>query len=292
MSLFNLLEHSTPFLLSTVFVFGLIVGSFLNVVIHRLPKMMQKEWREDCCEFLEIDNNNQDDKKTYNLISPRSACPGCGHKITALENVPLISYLFLRGKCSECSAHISLRYPAIELISGLTSVTAAWFYGFSAETFLIMILSWSLICLTMIDYEEQLLPDGITLPILWLGIFCNYFDLFTDLESSVLGAIFGYLAFWSVYILFKVATGKEGMGHGDFKLLSMLGAWLGWQMLPLVIILSSIVGALIGIALLVFTSHNKSKPIPFGPYIAIAGWIAIFWGNQLTEQYLGWSNLG
>lgn len=292
MSLFNLLEHSTPFLLSTVFVLGLIVGSFLNVVIHRLPKMMQKEWRSDCCEFLEIENTNQSDKKNYNLVVPRSACPECGHQITALENIPLLSYLFLRGKCSNCSTHISLRYPTIELISGLVSALAAWHFGFSIETLMIMLLSWSLICLTMIDYEEQLLPDSITLPLLWLGILCNYFEMFTSLESSILGTIFGYLAFWFIYILFKITTGKEGMGHGDFKMLSMLGAWLGWQMLPLIIIMSSIVGALIGIVLIIFTSHKKSKPIPFGPYIAVAGWIAIFWGNQLTEQYLGWSNMG
>ncbi len=292
MALLSLLENSTVFLLSMIFVVGLLVGSFLNVVIYRLPVMLNRQWREECCDFLAIDNPENTDNGSFNLSIPRSTCPGCGHKITALENIPILSYLFLKGRCSNCSTKISIRYPAIELLSGILSLVCAWYFGFSYQTLLLMILSWTLICLTMIDYEHQLLPDDLTLPVLWLGIICNYFGIFTDLNSSILGAVFGYLAFWSVYMGFKLLTGKEGMGHGDFKLLAMLGAWLGWQLLPVIIILSSLIGAVVGISLISFTSHTKSKPIPFGPYIAIAGWVAIFWGKQITDIYLNWSQLG
>ena len=284
--MFDLLEQSLPFLLSVSCIVGLAVGSFLNVVIYRLPVMMKREWRQDCCEFLNVENKESDEAR-FNLMVPRSSCPHCGHMITALENIPVISYLILKGKCSACHNKISIRYPIIEIISAVTTVMAAYHFGYSLQALMIMVLSWSLICLTMIDFDEQLLPDSITMPLLWLGILGNYHGMFTTLEDAVLGAVFGYLSFWSIYILFKITTGKEGMGHGDFKLLSMLGAWLGWQFLPYIFIVSSIVGALIGITLMVIKSHGRTSQIPFGPYIAIAGWTAIYWGQSLTEQYLG-----
>lgn len=291
MTLLTLLEQSSGALLCLLFVLGLIVGSFLNVVIYRLPIMLNRQWREECCEFLEIDNTKTPEQSKFNLSVPRSTCPNCEHQITALENIPVISYLFLGSKCSACSATISIRYPSIELLTGILSVICGWYFGFSIETLMLLLLTWSLICLSLIDFDHQILPDNITLPMLWLGILCNYFGLFTDLNSSILGAIFGYMAFWSVYIIFKFVTGKEGMGHGDFKLLSMFGAWLGWQYLLQIIIVSSFLGAIAGIALMIFHKHKKSKPIPFGPYIAIAGWIAIFWGDQLNTLYLNWAQI-
>ena len=290
MAFLSLLENSSIMLLCVCFVLGLTVGSFLNVVIYRLPIMLHRQWKQECCDFLEIDNADSQEK-AFNLSIPRSTCPNCGHQITALENIPVISYLFLRGKCSKCSTHISLRYPAIELLTGLVSVVCAWYLGFSWQLLFILILTWSLLCLTFIDIDHQILPDNITLPLLWLGIICNYFGLFTDINSSVLGAVFGYLAFWSVYIIFKFVTGKEGMGHGDFKLLSMLGAWLGYQHLLTIIILSSLVGAIVGISLIIFNFQDKTKPIPFGPYIAIAGWITLFWGESIADFYMNWANI-
>ncbi len=291
MEFFYLLEHSNVFLWICVFILGLTVGSFLNVVIYRLPIMLHREWKRDCCDFLEIGNSSNFDNKPFNLSFPRSTCPHCNHRITAIENIPIISYLFLRGKCSNCSAPISIRYPSVELLTGILSFICAYFFGFSLETLLLLFFTWSLIALSFIDFDHQLLPDNITLPMLWLGILCNYFSLFTNLESSVLGAILGYLAFWSVYIVFKLITGKEGMGHGDFKLLSMIGAWLGYQYLLVIIVLSSILGAIVGITILLLDKDKKSKPIPFGPYIAIAGWIAVFWGEQIINSYLNWANL-
>lgn len=267
---------------------GLATGSFLNVVIYRLPKMMFADWRSQCCELLEVEVETTTEKK-FNLCTPASSCPACGHKIRAWENIPVLSYLFLKGRCSSCSDKISIRYPLIECVSAIIAVIAAIRFGVSLQALLAMFLSWSLLCLTMIDFDHKLLPDDITLPLLWLGIIANMFGLFTDLYSSLFGVILGYLAFWSVYILFKLTTGKEGMGHGDFKLLAMLGAWLGWQQLPLIIILSSFVGAVVGIALMVLAKHERSTPIPFGPYIAVAGWIALIWGQTLTQQYLHWA---
>lgn len=273
--------------LSTILILGLLVGSFLNVVILRLPVMMESDWKQQCCELLELDKSNvNQDESDINLVTPRSHCPKCKHQISAFENIPIISYLFLKGKCRNCDNKISVRYPLIEIVSGITVVIVAYNFGVSIQTFFALILTWALIALSMIDFDHQLLPDDITLPLLWLGIIINLFGVFTDLESSVLGAVFGYGTLWSVYILFKLVTGKEGMGHGDFKLLAVLGAWFGWQLLPLIIILSSLVGAVIGISLMVFKSHDRNTAIPFGPYLAVAGWISMLWGPYLMSAYL------
>jgi leader peptidase (prepilin peptidase)/N-methyltransferase len=265
-------------------ILGLVVGSFLNVVIHRLPKMMQNAWRQDCCELLEVDN--PEGGKPYNLLKPDSHCPKCQTPIKPWQNIPIISYLMLKGRCGHCQEPISKRYPIIEAVTGLISGYVAFQFGWSEQAIAVLLLSWALISLTMIDIDHQLLPDNITLPLVWLGVLVNSQGLFTDLESSVFGAIFGYLSLWSVFWLFKILTGKEGMGYGDFKLLAALGAWMGWQMLPLVIILSSFVGAAIGIIGIVVQGRDKSVPIPFGPYLAIAGWIALLWGDIITNQYL------
>lgn len=262
---------------------GLLVGSFLNVVIHRLPKIIEREWRAQCAE---LNGQTPDPPPPYNLLAPRSACPHCGHAISAAENIPVLSYLFLRGKCRGCGAAISPRYPIVEAISGILSAYAAWHFGFGIPAMAAVVFVWALIALTFIDFDTQLLPDDITLPLLWLGLLLNLNDAFTSLQNAVIGAVAGYLALWSVYWLFKLATGKEGMGFGDFKLLAAIGAWLGWAMLPLVIMLSSLVGAVIGIVLILFAKHGRNIPIPFGPYLAGGGLIALFWGQTLTHSYL------
>jgi len=269
---------------SFVFIIGLTVGSFLNVVIFRLPLILEKEWRQQCHEFLELEDKNNTEK--ISLSSPASSCPECQHKIRFWENIPVISYTFLKGKCSSCGTKISIQYPLIETITALLSLIVAIHYGVSWQTVAALLLTWSLISLTMIDFHTQLLPDNITLPLLWLGLIVNMFGLFTDLQSSVIGAITGYLILWIVFHSFKLLTGKEGMGFGDFKLLAALGAWMGWQFLPLIIILSSVVGAIIGISMMIFLKHDKNIPIPFGPYLAIAGWIALIWGEQINRSWL------
>ncbi len=262
---------------------GLTVGSFLNVVIHRLPKMLERGWRQQCAE---LRGEPAAELPPYNLVIPRSACPHCNHAIGALENIPVVSYLLLRGKCKGCGARISPRYPVIEAISGLLCAYAAAHFGFGLVALGALLLIWALLALTAIDFDTQLLPDDITLPLLWAGLLFNAFGTYTDLRSAVLGAVFGYLALWSVYWLFKFATGKEGMGYGDFKLLAALGAWMGWQMLPLIILSSSLVGTLVGITLIVAAKHGRNIPIPFGPYLAGGGLIALFWGQTLTQGYL------
>ena len=277
-------------------VLGLMVGSFLNVVIHRLPKMMELGWRQQCAELLQGDEAGNPPPASggdetaqlapYNLIVPRSACPHCNHAISAWENIPIVSYLMLRGKCKGCGAAISPRYPVIEAISGMLCAYAAWHFGFGWTAADALLLIWALLALTAIDIDTQLLPDDITLPLLWAGLLFNLNGVFTNLSSAVLGAVIGYLALWSVYWLFKLVTGKEGMGYGDFKLLAALGAWLGWQMLPLIILLSSLVGAVVGITLIVALKHGRNIPIPFGPYLAGGGLIALFWGQTLTQEYL------
>jgi len=264
---------------------GLCVGSFLNVVIYRLPKMMEQDWQLQCAE---LRGETPSTATPFNLARPRSRCPHCGHSISALENIPLLSYLLiLRGKCSACGARISLRYPLVETLTGALSAYAVWHFGPGITAVGAMLLIWALIALTFIDLDTQLLPDSITLPLLWLGLAFNLESTYTDLPSAVIGAMAGYLALWSVFWLFKLATGKEGMGYGDFKLLAALGAWLGWQMLPAIILLSSVVGALAGILLIILARHGRNVPIPFGPYLAAAGLIALFWGKTLTESYLG-----
>ena len=263
---------------------GVCVGSFLNVVIHRLPKMMEREWELQCAE---LRGESPSTAEMLTLAKPRSRCPACGHQISALENIPIISYLLLRGKCSGCSTPISLRYPLIEAATGLLSAYVAWHFGPTLQTTGALLLIWALIALTAIDFDTQLLPDSITLPLLWIGLAFNLASIYADLPSAVLGAMIGYLSLWSVFWAFKLATGKEGMGYGDFKLLAALGAWLGWQMLPAIILLSSVVGAVVGISLIVVARRGRHVPIPFGPYLAAAGIIALLWGAQITRGYLG-----
>lgn len=277
-------------------VVGLLVGSFLNVVIYRVPKMLEHEWCEQCVELLGEENVAATAKVKptgkFNLITPNSTCPQCGHKIKPWENIPVISYLLLRGRCSACKGHISLRYPVIEVVTGIVSVAAIYSFGATYTGLACLVFSWCLIALTMIDIDTQFLPDNITLPLLWLGLIANYFGLFTSLESAFWGAVGGYLSLWSVYWMFKLATGKEGMGYGDFKLLAALGAWLGWQMLLQIILLSSLVGAVIGISMMVIYRRNKDFRIPFGPYLAIAGWIALMWGQDINRAYLLYVSAG
>jgi len=275
-------------LLCFALVLGLIIGSFLNVVIYRLPVMMQREWTEQCHEFLELEDDHKktsDNPATLNLAKPDSHCPKCKHELTAFENIPILSYLLQAGKCRNCKAPISLRYPLIEAVTGIVTLLIAYQYGYSWLTLAILILTWSLIVLTMIDYDHQLLPDDITIPILWLGLIINYFGLITTLEAAVLGAVAGYLILWTVYWLFKILTGKEGMGQGDFKLLAALGAWMGWQALPQIILLSSLIGALIGIGLILIKGRDKNIPIPFGPYLAGAGFVSLLWNEELAQLY-------
>lgn len=266
-----------------VFLFALLVGSFLNVVIHRLPKMMEAEWHAQCAE---LRGEALAAQATYNLAVPRSACPHCGHRIIALENIPVLSWLWLRGRCAACHAAISPRYPLIELLTALLSAAAAWKWGVSLATLGAVLLIWVLITLAFIDLDTTLLPDDLTLPLLWLGLLFNLGGTFVSLHDAVVGAMVGYLVLWSVYWLFKLATGKDGMGFGDFKLLAALGAWLGWTMLPVVILLSSVVGAVIGIAMIVLVKHDRRTPIPFGPYLAGGGLVALFFGADLTQVYL------
>jgi leader peptidase (prepilin peptidase)/N-methyltransferase len=256
----------------------------LNVVIHRLPRMMERAWKAECDEL--ASGSPPPKEEPYNLFVPRSACPSCGHRITALENIPLLSWAALRGRCSACKARISARYPVVELLGGIAGAWSAARFGFTPAAFGAMVFMWCIIAASFIDFDTQLLPDSITLPLLWLGLLLNAGGVFTDLRSAVIGAAAGYLALWSVYWLFKLFTGKEGMGFGDFKLLAAIGAWCGWQMLPLTIILSSFIGAAVGIALIVLSRHGRGVPIPFGPYLGAAGIVALFWGPQLTRAYL------
>ncbi len=262
---------------------GLLVGSFLNVVIHRLPIMMQRDWRAQAREFLELP---AEPVATFNLVLPHSHCPHCDHQIRAWENIPLVSWLALRGKCSACRAPISRRYPLVELLCGVLSAYVAWHFGFSWQAGAMLVLTWGLLAMGMIDIDHQLLPDAIVLPLLWLGLIVNGLGLFAPLSNALWGAIAGYLSLWSVYWLFKLVTGKEGMGYGDFKLLAMLGAWGGWQVLPLTILLSSVVGAVLGSLMLRLQKAESGTAIPFGPYLAIAGWIALLWGDRITSSYL------
>jgi len=278
-----LASHVLAFVLFAALL-GLLIGSFLNVVIYRLPIMMQREWRAQALEYLECPPEPVGER--FNLLLPSSRCPHCDHQIRSWENIPLVSWLALRGKCSSCRAPISSRYPLVELACGLLSGYVAWHFGFTWEAGAMLLLTWGLVAMSMIDIDHQLLPDSLVLPLLWLGLILNNFGLFVSLESALWGAVAGYLSLWSVYWLFKLVTGKEGMGYGDFKLLAMLGAWGGWQVLPLIILLSSVVGAVVGTILLRIQRAESNAPIPFGPYLAIAGWIALLWGDRITESYL------
>lgn len=284
MSVFSFLaSHALAFIFCAV-VLGLLVGSFLNVVIYRLPLMMQREWRTQAREYLELPVEVAGER--FNLMWPQSRCPHCNHRIRAWENIPVVSWLALRGKCSSCKARISARYPLVELACGVLSGYVAWHFGFTLQAGAVLLLTWALLAASMIDVDHQLLPDSIVLPLLWLGLICNTQGLFATLPDALWGAVFGYLSLWSVYWLFKLVTGKEGMGYGDFKLLAMLGAWGGWQVLPLTILLSSVVGAVLGSIALRMQNAENGTPIPFGPYLAIAGWIALLWGEQITSSYL------
>lgn len=264
---------------------GLIIGSFLNVVIYRVPLMLESQWRRDCCELLEIDKEQTDQKETFNLAFPNSHCPNCEAAIAPWQNIPVISYLLLKGRCANCHTRISTRYPAVELATGLLSLGVYGHFGFTLALFGALLLLWILIVLTLIDFDTQLLPDNLTLPLLWLGLVFNLFSVFSPIRDAVLGAILGYLILWSVYWLFLLATGKHGMGHGDFKLLAALGAWLGWQYVPLIILLSSLVGAVFGSLLLLLDKSRRGKPMPFGPYLAGAGLIALIWGQDILLNY-------
>jgi len=282
----QLILQSSPELLTLLMlIVGLLVGSFLNVVIYRLPVMMDIGWKQECTEYLGLENT-ESNKEAFNLMVPLSRCPSCDSAIKPYQNIPVLSYLFLQGKCAECKSHISLRYPLIEAFTGITSAIVACHFGYSIEMLFALLLTWSLIALSFIDIDHQLLPDSITLPMLWLGLFLSVFDIYTDTHSSIIGAIAGYLSLWTVYQLFKLATGKEGMGFGDFKLLALFGAWLGWQYIPLIILLSSIVGAVIGISMIALTQKGRNTPIPFGPYLAAAGWLALLWGDKINSLYL------
>ncbi|XQE67843.1 prepilin peptidase [Pseudomonas sp. P3C3] len=280
----DFLAGSLPAFVLSATLLGLVIGSFLNVVIYRLPVMMQRDWRKQAREILELPE--EPEQGTFNLVLPNSCCPHCGHQIRPWENIPVLSYLFLRGKCAGCKAPISKRYPLVELACGLLSGYVAFHFGFGWQAAGMLLLTWGLLAMSMIDCDHQLLPDALVLPLLWLGLIANQFGLFTSLEDALWGAIAGYLSLWSVYWLFKLLTGKEGMGYGDFKLLAMLGAWGGWQVLPLTILLSSLVGAVLGVIMLRLRNQETSTPIPFGPYLAIAGWIALLWGDQITATYL------
>ncbi len=284
------LQDHPGWFLTWVGLVGLAVGSFLNVVIHRLPRMLERDWRGECREFLGLGADDEE-APPLTLSTPRSRCPSCGHQIGARENIPLLSYLWLRGRCAACKAPIGARYPLVELLTALLSLAVAWHFGVSWQTMAGLFLTWGLIALAMIDYDTQLLPDQLTLPLLWLGLFINLFGIFTDLRSAVIGAIAGYLALWLVFQLFRLLTGKQGMGFGDFKLLSLFGAWFGWQLLPQIILVASVVGAIVGLGLVLLKRHERGKPIPFGPYLALAGWIALLWGPAINQAYLRFSGL-
>ena len=273
-----------------LFCFGLALGSFLNVVIYRLPLMMESRWRRECCELLELETEKAD--APLNLATPNSHCPHCKAPIRPWQNIPLLSYVVLRGRCAACGQPISPRYPLLELATGLMTMALAWHFPPGAALLGAALFTWALIALAMSDIDHQLLPDDLTLPLLWLGLLCNLGGTYASLPEAVVGAMAGYLILWCVYHAFRLLTGKEGMGYGDFKLLAALGAWLGWQALPLVILLSSLAGAVIGIALMVIKRRGREIPIPFGPYLALAGWIALLWGDAIMARYLGGMGLG
>lgn len=280
----QLLAAQPGLFIALAILLGLLVGSFLNVVIHRLPHMMQRDWREQCAW---INGNTLAEEPPYNLVLPRSACPSCKHQITWFENIPVLSWLALRGRCSECGVPISKRYPLVEILTGALFGYAAWRWGVGMQTVLIWGLLASLIALSFIDLDTQLLPDSITLPLLWIGLLVNLNAVFCSLDEAVIGAAAGYLSLWSVYHLFKILTGKEGMGFGDFKLLAALGAWLGWKMILPIVLAASFAGALIGIAMIVFAGRDRAKPMPFGPWLALGGLVALFWGDTLLQFWLG-----
>ncbi len=304
----QLFETSNLFFYTVVVVFSLMIGSFLNVVIYRLPLMLQQGWTSECREYLsselvnELANESTDEsadkpadelantpktKQTpLTLSTPASSCPNCQHKIRFYENIPVISWLFLKGKCSQCKTKISFRYPLIEITTAILGFVVAQHFGVSALTFWVMLLTFGLICLTLIDFDHMLLPDQIVLPLMWLGLLLNLSSMFTSIENAVIGAVAGYMSLFSIFWLFKLVTGKEGMGHGDFKLVALFGAWFGWELLPLLILMASFVGAVVGISLMLFKRYSREQAIPFGPYLAVAGWVCLLWGEPIWQWYL------
>jgi leader peptidase (prepilin peptidase)/N-methyltransferase len=292
----DLFVESPLLFIAVAFLFALLVGSFLNVVIYRLPIMMERSWREQCRELAETQTADIPEGR-FDLLAPRSRCPACGHRITALQNIPVLSYLVLGGKCAGCGTRIPLRYPVIEFSTALLSGVVAWRFGFGLEALAAIGMTWTLVAISVIDIDHQYIYDNMVLPLIWAGLALSLFHpldgaerLFIAPQSAIVGALAGYLSLWSVYHLFRILTGKEGMGYGDFKLLAALGAWLGWQMLPLIILLSAVVGAVTGIAMIAVKRHERSVPIPFGPYLAAAGWIAMLWGREIVTWYLDyWS---
>ena len=286
MELFLLLETSPLLYSITVAILGLLIGSFLNVVIYRFPIMLERDWSQQCHEHLAIEPEAPGEQQPFNLIIPASCCPACGHRITAIENIPVISYLALRGRCRGCGSRISLRYPVIEIVTAVLSVVTVLHFGFTLQAAAALAFTWTIIPLCMIDYDRQLLPDTMTLPLLWGGLALSLGSVFVDTHTSIIGAMAGYLILWVIYHVFKQLTGKEGMGYGDFKLLGAIGAWVGWQALPIVILFSSVVGALTGIALMVFKGHGGGQRIPCGPFLASAGWITLLWGQDILDFYL------
>lgn len=286
MALLELLAGSPALFVILTTLFGLMIGSFLNVVIYRLPLMMQREWRAQCAELL--DQAIPDDTPRLSLWGPRSQCPHCHHLIGATENIPLLSYIRQRGRCAHCGVAIGAQYPLVEAASGLLAGVVAWKFGFGWPVLAVLLFTWTLLAASIIDLHHQLLPDDLTLPLLWLGLLAALFGLGTDLRSAVIGAMAGYLSLWLVYQGFRLLTGKEGMGHGDFKLLAALGAWTGWQYLVTIVLLSSLVGAICGLALILLRGRARGAPLPFGPFLAAAGWIALLWGETINHAYLRW----
>lgn len=287
----SLMNSNQTFFFGVTFIFSLMIGSFLNVVIFRLPKMLEQGWKKECREFLADElakPTTQSEEELITLSTPSSSCPSCQHKIRFYENIPVISWLVLRGKCSQCRSKISLRYPLVELTTAILSVVIAAHFGVTLTTLFLLILTWGLVCLTLIDFDHMLLPDQIILPLLWLGLLVNLNGAIVPLNDSVIGAVAGYMSLFSIFWLFKLITGKEGMGHGDFKLVAVFGAWIGWQLLPLLILMASAVGAVIGISMMMFKNHQREQAIPFGPYLAIAGWITLLWGNGIWAWYLSY----
>jgi leader peptidase (prepilin peptidase)/N-methyltransferase len=279
--------------IAVVFAFCLVIGSFLNVVIYRLPIMMERDWREQCEEFAKSPPDLDIPEERFDLVVPRSRCPSCGKLIKAWQNIPVISYLILGGRCANCKESISARYPVVEMMTAVLAAVCAWRFGVGWEALLAIVLTLMLVTVAMIDADTQLIPDSIVLPLMWIGLAMSLFHpmdgadtLFIAPRDAIIGAMAGYLSLWSVYQLFKLVTGKEGMGYGDFKLLAALGAWLGWQHLHIIILMSAVVGAIVGLAMMAFRNHGRSVPIPFGPYLAAAGWITMLWGRDIWNFYL------
>ncbi len=296
MAWIDLLTGSPPLLYTTTLLVGLIVGSFLNVVILRLPRIMEAEWRRECAELAATDGDADEmtapDTSTLSLSTPPSHCPACGHRIRPWENIPLLSFLLLRGRCSACGTAVSWRYPLVEALTALLSLLVVWHFGPTAQAAAALILTWGLIALAGIDVDTQLLPDSITLPLLWLGLLLSLVPVFADSSDAILGAVAGFLSLWLVFQAYRLLTGKEGMGHGDFKLLALFGAWMGWQTLPQIVLLSALPGAVFGIALIATGRSGRETPIPFGPFLAVSGWINLVWGVDIASAYLRWSGVG